>query len=79
MYISFVEIPVLTLGMELKTLKLTMILMVLPDVITFSIVSLSSETLDHSLLRESAFNFGVPHVMGEDFRLLLDGTVPFKW
>ena len=56
-------------------LKVVIILMVHPAVITFSVVSLGSETSDYSLLGESLFNFGVPHMIGEDFRVLLQGIV----
>ena len=58
------------LDMALMVLKLLVIISVLPNVIMFSIVSLNSD--DH-LFKQSASNFGIPHLMADDVTSLING------
>lgn len=60
---------------KLDMLKLTVILMAMPCVITISIINWSPETLDHTLLQDSAFNFGIPHLITEDVQHLLQDVM----
>ena len=56
--------------MALMVLKLLVIISCLPNVIMFSIVSLN--TNDH-LFKQSVYNFGIPHLMGDDVTSIING------